>query len=209
VPRERRATELRKVELTQAALRIIATRGITALGTRSLAAEVGLSSGAIFRHYPSLDALLEAVVAHVEGVLDATFPPPQGLPLERLERFIDARSLAVGNEQGILRLLLSEQFLLALPQPASERLSACVEKTRVFVARCLREAQQAGQARADIPVDALAPIVMGTIQMLALAKGGTRARAANSMPIRTALVALLQPVTFTAVTPARRKKPSA
>ncbi len=203
MPRKRLSTELRKVELTQAALRIIATRGITALGTRSLAKEVGLSSGAIFRHYPSLEALLESVVAHVEGVLDSTFPPPDGLPLERLERFIEARSLAVGNEQGILRLLLSEQFLLALPQRASERLSACVHKTRAFVTRCLREAQEAGQTRADIPIEALAPIVMGTIQMLALAKGSSRARASSSKPTRDALVALLRPA---AVTGARRRK---
>ena len=205
----RRTTEARQAELIDAALHIIATRGIAALSTRSLAEHVGITSGAIFRHFASIDALIEAVVGRVESVMESTFPPRELPPGERLDRFVEARSTAVGGQVGVMQLMLSEQFLLALPQPASERLSACVEKTRVFVARCLREAQQAGQARADIPVDALAPIVMGTIQMLALAKGGTRARAANSMPIRTALVALLQPVTFTAVTPARRKKPSA
>ena len=56
----RRTSEVRQVELTDAALHIIATRGIGAVSTRSLAEQVGLSSGAIFRHFASLDAVLDA-----------------------------------------------------------------------------------------------------------------------------------------------------
>ena len=114
---ELRRTSLdRQVELTDAALHIIATKGIAALSTRSLAAQVGLSSGAIFRHFASLEALLDAVVTRVEAVLESTYPPSTLPPVERLERFVEARSTAVGNQLGILRLVLSEQFLLALPQ---------------------------------------------------------------------------------------------
>jgi hypothetical protein len=64
--------------------------------------------------------------------------------------------------------VLSEQFLLALPKRSSARLSVCVRKTRAFVTPCLIEAQAAGQVRSDQPAEALAPIVMGTIQMLTL-----------------------------------------
>ncbi|MBK7859820.1 MAG: TetR/AcrR family transcriptional regulator [Archangiaceae bacterium] len=190
----RRATGLRQVELTDAALRIVATRGIAALTTRSLAAEVGISTGAIFRHFASLDALLEAVVARVEAVLEATYPPLGLPPLERLERFIEARSSAVGNQLGILRLVLSEQFLLALPDRGSKRLAACVEKTRVFVAGCLREGQAAGALRADLPPDTLAPIVMGTVQMLALSGAKPRRRAAEARAVVRGLLELLAPL---------------
>ena len=47
--------------------------------------EVGLSTGAIFRHFASLDALLEAIVTRVEAVLAATYPPADLPPRERLE----------------------------------------------------------------------------------------------------------------------------
>jgi AcrR family transcriptional regulator len=141
----RRSSEVRQLELTDAALHIIATRGITALSTRSLAEQVGLSSGAIFRHFASLDALLDAVVARVEAVLDSTYPPRELPARERLQRFVEARSAAVGDQVGILRLVLSEQFLLALPKDGSARLSSCVQKTRNFVRTCLREGQ------ADLP----------------------------------------------------------
>ena len=133
----RRTSSDRRVELTDAALHIIATRGIAAVSTSSLAAQVGLSTGAIFRHFPSLEALLDAVVARVEAVLESTYPPSTLPPVERLERFIEARSTAVGNQLGILRLVLSDQFLLALPERGSARLSACVQKTRAFGRRQL------------------------------------------------------------------------
>ncbi len=141
----RRSTEDRQAELIDAALRIIATRGITALSTRALAAEVGLSTGAIFRHFATLDALLDAVVERVEAVLAATYPSDELPPLARLDAFVEARSTAVGNQLGILRLMLSEQFLHALPAQGSARLEACVQRSRAFVLACLREGQACGR----------------------------------------------------------------
>jgi AcrR family transcriptional regulator len=81
---ERRKSEDRQVELTDAALHIIATKGIAALSTRSLAAQVGLSTGAIFRHFASLEALLDAVVGRVEACSRVHVPagdaPPRRAP---------------------------------------------------------------------------------------------------------------------------------
>lgn len=189
----RRTSEVRQVELTDAALHIIATQGIAALSTRSLAAQVGLSTGAIFRHFASLEALLDAVVARVETVLEATYPTPTLPAAERLERFIEARSTAVGSQLGILRLVLSEQFLLALPKAGSARLAGAVERTRAFLLECLRQGQSAGELRADVPAETLVPIVMGTIQMLALSSSKTRQRDAEARAVQSSLLALLRP----------------
>lgn len=189
----RQPKEIRQGELTDAALHIIATRGIAALNTRSLASAVGLSSGAIFRHFASLDALLDAVVTRAESVLESTYPAATLPPLERLEQFIVARSSAVGNQLGILRLVLSEQFLLALPEGASKRLAACVRKTRAFVLASLREAQDDGTCRADLPAETLAPIVMGTAQMLALSRQQADRREAETRAVVCSLFTLLRP----------------
>jgi len=187
-------TQQRQLELADAALQIIATRGIAALTTRALAAEAGLTSGAIFKHFASLEAVLEAVVARVEAVLDSTFPhDATPSPLRRLERFIEARTMAVGERVGILRLLLSEQFQLALPKQGSKRLARCVGKTRSFLIDTLREGQAAGEVRADLPAEALSAIVMGTLQMLAL----INSRGAEGVATREALLTLLTPPVVT------------
>lgn len=194
VKEARRSSQVRQVELTDAALHIIATKGIAALSTRSLARQVGLSSGAIFRHFPSIEALLEAVVSRVEAVLESTLPAVTLPPVERLERFVEARSAAVGKQLGILRLVFSEQFLLALPRSGSARLSACVQKTRAFIGACLREGQASGDLRADLASDTLAPIVMGTVQMLALSRAKKEQRAAEARAVLDSLLALLRPL---------------
>jgi TetR/AcrR family fatty acid metabolism transcriptional regulator len=190
---QRRSTEFRQVELTDAALHIIATRGIAALTTRALAERVGLSSGAIFRHFASFDALFEAVVARVESVMKSTFPASELPPRERLDRFVEARSAAVGGQVGIMQLMLSEQFLLALPKGASARLAACAQETREFVGKCLREGQAAGEFRSDIDAGALVVVVMGTIQMLALSAANRRQIGTDPQSVRDALGVLLRP----------------
>jgi AcrR family transcriptional regulator len=187
----RRASEVRQVELTDAALHIIATKGITALSTRSLAAQIGLSSGAIFRHFASLEALLDAVVARVEAVLAATYPPKNLGARARLEHFVEARSTAVGNQVGILRLVVSEQFRMALPKGGSARLASCVRATREFVLACLREGQDANEFRDDLDADVLATVVMGTIQILALSTTASRQGAADAQTVRAGLLVLL------------------
>jgi AcrR family transcriptional regulator len=192
MPTTRLPTHDRQAELVDAALRIIATRGIAALTTRELAAEVGLSSGAIFKHFASLQDLLEAVVARVEEVLDSTYPARDLPPAVRLAQFVEARSTAVGRQLGILRLVLSDQFHLALPKGGSTRLARCVQRTRTFIVECLQEAQRTGDIRTDLAAEALAPIVMGTVQMLALSSKSARARDEEAAIVLSSLLALLR-----------------
>jgi len=189
----RRSSKQRQTELTDAALHIIGTRGIAALSTGSLAKQVGLSTGAIFRHFDSLDALLDAVATRVEGVLDATYPPGELPPGERLNRFVEARSTAVGTRVGMLRLVISEQFLLALPKSSSKRLARCVQRTREFVLQCLREGQATGEFRTDIDASVLAVMVMGTVQMLAVSTSRARHLEVEAQQVRAGLLALLKP----------------
>ncbi|MBP9085753.1 MAG: TetR/AcrR family transcriptional regulator [Kofleriaceae bacterium] len=186
----RRSSAMRQVELTDAALHLIATHGIAALSTRSLAAHVGLSTGAIFRHFATLEDLLVAVVASVAPMLAETLPAPTLPARERLVQFIAARSEAVGKRVGILRLMVSDQFTLALPPRAVTMLASYVEQTRGFVLGCIREGQATGEFRRDIDAVTLGIILMGTMQMLALS---TANRAATLQSVRAGIITLLEP----------------
>lgn len=181
---------MRQVELTDAALHLIATHGIAALSTRSLAAHVGLSTGAIFRHFATLEDLLVAVVASVAPMLAETLPAPTLPARERLVQFIAARSEAVGKRVGILRLMVSDQFTLALPPQAVTMLASYVEQTRGFVLGCIREGQATGEFRRDVDAVTLGIILMGTMQMLALSSAN---RAATLQGVRDGIITLLEP----------------
>jgi AcrR family transcriptional regulator len=191
---QRRSTEVRQAEIADAALRIIATRGIGALTVAALAKELGLTGGALYRHFESTDAILEAVAARAVAVLVETMPDPSLPPLEWLERFIESRASTVSGHTGLARLLFSDQLALALPPSALEHLRSVFKTTSMAMLRALAEGQARGQIRRDLEPMELVPIVMGSVQMLALSQAGTIMPRMTSAPkIWSTLHTLLSP----------------
>ncbi|MCC6556562.1 MAG: TetR/AcrR family transcriptional regulator [Polyangiaceae bacterium] len=191
----RRTHEERRAEIADAALRIIATRGITALTVSALAGELGLTGGALYRHYPSTDAILDAVAARAAELLDASLPDASLDPLTWLDRFVESRSRAVAGHAGLAPLLLSDQLAMALPEGAIERLRGAVRNTAAAIERALREGQARGEIRRDVEARQLAPIVMGTVQILMLSRGGALPRTASPASTWGALRTLLSRAT--------------
>ena len=156
----------KRAEIADAALRIIGGRGIAALTTATLAAELGVSSGAPFRHFASLENILEAAAQRTEEILRATLPDPTLPPLLQLERLFMTRAETVGQHAGVARLMFSEQFTLALPPAAAARLVDLVSDTRASILEMLCAAAAKGQIRRDLSPKDLLPVVMGSLQHL-------------------------------------------
>ncbi len=180
----RRSHEERRTEIADAALRIIATRGIAALTVATLASELGLTGGALYRHFASTDAILVAVAQRAVELVDGTLPPGDLPPLEWLERFVESRSTKVGGHPGLARLLVSDQLAMALPAPALEHVQGAVRRTFAAIERALRRGQEVGDVRDDVDARDLVPIVAGTVQMLALARAGSH-QSRMVVPART------------------------
>ncbi len=183
----------KRAEIADAALRIIETRGITALTTAALAGELGVSSGAPFRHFASRDEILEAVVLRVEELILATFPPQAAPPLERIRALLRARAKVVGGHRGIGRLMFSEQFALALPEAAAARLRSVVARTRAFLLEALEEGQREGAVRADLSPEALLAVVFGLLMHLVYAQTTGQRRALDADETGDTLLVLLSP----------------
>lgn len=183
----------KRVEIADAALRIIETRGIAALTTSALAAELGVSSGAPFRHFANREEILEAVALRVEELILGTFPPETDPPMERLQALLRARAKVVGGHRGIGRLMFSEQFALALPETAAARLRAVVLRTQAFLLRVLEEGQREGALRGDLAAKALLPVVFGMLMQLVHAQTSGQGRAGDTDEACATLLALLQP----------------
>ena len=74
-----------------AAMRLIARMGYEALSMRRLAQEVGLAPGALYRYFPTKQAILYRLLErHMEELFEAwdkARPPAHSDPVERLEAF--------------------------------------------------------------------------------------------------------------------------
>jgi len=108
---KRQKTDIRQDQIKQAVLHIIYNEGLKNLSTRNLAKHIGLSEGAIFRHFPTKQhiilSIIDDVYANFIGPLRdiATSNNP---PEHRLEEFLCATINYLTLNKGITMLMFSE-----------------------------------------------------------------------------------------------------
>jgi AcrR family transcriptional regulator len=167
----RKPSSVRRREIAEAALRVIGERGATSLTAASLAREVGLTAGALFRHFATIaDILAAAVDVAIESV-EATFPAADLPPLERLRTLALRRIELIGGTPGLAWLLLSDQVYLCVPAAAVTRLRALVQRSREYLLAGIREGIAQGALRADLEPETMLPIFTGTVHALIVARG--------------------------------------
>jgi AcrR family transcriptional regulator len=162
----RRPTSERRAEIAAAALRIIGERGLPSLTTATLAAEIGVTSGALFRHFDSREAILAESVRHAVERIEATFPDATLPPVERILQLAGNRVRVLGTDRGLAWLLRSDQAYLTMPEGAVNELRGLVAKTKKYLLDAIRQGARDGTIRADIEPEVLLLTVMGTIHAL-------------------------------------------
>jgi AcrR family transcriptional regulator len=170
---KRKPTDERRTEIADAALRLIGARGLASLTVASLAAELGMTGGALYRHFASTDEILTAVASRAAALIDEATPLPGPSARAWLRALAERRTAAVGGHAGLSRLLLSDQLALGLPAPAVEVLARAVVRTRESIVAAIEFGQAQGELRGDLPAAVLAPLVMGAVQMVALQRAGS------------------------------------
>lgn len=201
----RKSSAIRREEIAVAALRIIGERGIASLTTTTLAEEVGVTSGALFRHFKSREEMLQEAAQYALAKIDSTFPDPTLAPLERLLALAENRVRIVGADPGVAWVLRSEQAYLSLPADAVARLRDLVMRSKRFVLAALRDGCADGTIRNDIEPEILFVPVMGTIHALIGMAGihatAGRTKGSSTARVLAALAVLLAPADSVPVNP--------
>ena len=172
----------RREEIALAILRIIGEQGLTTLTTATVAAEVGVSSGALFRHFASREEMLQAAVAHALRKIEMTFPDESLPPLERLLEMARSRVRLLDANPGIAWLLKSDQAYLELPAEAVQQLRGLAKRSRTVVLGAIREGAAKGSIRNDISPEVLIVMVVGTIHALTGLSNTNRPSALRKTP---------------------------
>ena len=167
---EKLNSEVRQEQYAQAALGLIAAEGLKSLSVARVARRVGLVPSALYRHYPGKDALLHAVIglirrrlhANVAGVLEQT---PDAL--ERLRRLLMAHVRVIRENEGILRVMFSDELHNGHPERKAqvwEMVAGYLKR----VAEIVADGQREGRIRADVDPDSAAVMFLGLIQPAAI-----------------------------------------
>lgn len=162
----RKSTVERREEIARAVLRIIGERGLTTLTAATLAAEVGVTSGALYRHFASLDEIMIETVRFGVVQIEATFPDAGSPPLDRLLQLAEKRVELLRGDRGLAWLLRSDQAYLVLPEQAAQSLRDVARRSRRFLLDALMDGADDGSIRRDIEPEILLVTVLGTIHAL-------------------------------------------
>ncbi len=138
MPGKKAPEELRREQILQAAFRVAVHEELEQMTIRQVAAEAGLSTGLVFFHFKSKQALLLALLDRLLESLYETWEVPETLsPSERLLAWLqlDLQDLQPyedlpRDEQGHLKLFFSYWMLAANDPAIDERMKAAHERSR-------------------------------------------------------------------------------
>lgn len=166
--RARLPAEQRRREVVAAVIALARDNGPEAITTQAIAERIGVTHGALFRHFPDKAAIWTAVFDWVgqqlAGVVDEALCAG-GPPLAVLERVFHAHVGFVAEHPGVPRILFHE-----LQRPADSafraRARSMVAGYRQRLCRLFNDAKDAGQVPADLDEEAAAVLFIGTVQGL-------------------------------------------
>jgi AcrR family transcriptional regulator len=163
-------TEERQAEIVAAALRLARDVSPVLITTTDIACVIGVTQGAVFKHFPSKGAIWVAAMRWVHEALmkDLETASAQAVtPLDALSAIFLAHVDFVIAHPGVPRLIFHE-----LQQPADsaakQEVRAVLQGYRKLLLASLAQAVQQGQVMADLDQEAAATTFVGLIQGLVM-----------------------------------------
>ena len=160
---EKQNTEIRQEQIKQAVLDIIYKDGLKNLSTRNLAKHVGLSEGAIFRHFAKKQDITLAIVKDVQRdligelriIANSTIEPE-----ERLNNFLCHTVKYLLENKGITMLMFSEASRNN-DVVLKDNLQQIFNGQKLLVSKIILDGIAMGKWDESIPVDYIAELYMG------------------------------------------------
>jgi AcrR family transcriptional regulator len=159
-------TEIRQDQIATTALALISRRGLRALSVATLAKEVGVVPSAIYRHYPSKEAVLDAVLKLIRQRLFENVESVRhdfASALERLDQLLRRHIEMILSNRGMPRVVFSEE-IFSDQTARRRRVYQMIEVYMEQVAEIVREGQSQARIRPDLPPEIVAEMFMGLVQ---------------------------------------------
>lgn len=167
-PRRRLKTDERQREIVAAVLALAREHGPDAITTQAIADRVGVTQGAIFRHFPDKQTIWLAVFAQVRESLAAVFEAAVlkgGSPLQRIEQAFLGHVGFVAANPGVPRVMFHE---LQYPGDSAVRteVRTMVSGYRKALAGLFAQAKAAGELPKELDTAMATMLFIGAVQGL-------------------------------------------
>lgn len=156
-----------KEDIVKAAINIIAKEGVQGLTIKNLAARLGFSEGAMYRHFGSKQDLLSGVLDYFDNVADTTLQKIKEYsePLPRLRAFFAGRIQLFAEWPELGRVMMNEETFRYYPE-LSDRMLKIMHKHRQELSPDLQKLIPAGKDKAAYNESDLFRIIFGSLRLL-------------------------------------------
>lgn len=167
---QRLSAEERRATTIEAVVELAAEQNPSDITTGAIAERMGLTQGALFRHFPNKDAIVQAVVswaaerlmARVDRAADSA-----ASPLAALEAVFMAHVGFVAEHPGVPRMLFGE-LQRSDRTMARQLVHALIQRYGERLRRLLDAGKRKGELDPALDVDAAVLLFIGTIQGLVI-----------------------------------------
>lgn len=168
--REHLSAEARRAATVEAVIALAADHDPGEISTTAIARQMGVTQGALFKHFPTKEAILEAVMDWVarrllQRVDDAALPASSARAA--LQAMFMAHAEFVTQHPGVPRMMFGELQRAGSTLP--KRMAATV--LRQYASRIqarLEQGRAAGEFSATLDVEAATILFVGTLQGLVM-----------------------------------------
>ncbi len=159
----RETTDIRQEQIKKAVLDIIADEGLQNISTRNLAKRIGLSEGAIFRHFPTkrdiIKGIMDDVANDLIGSLRNIVLKPEKAE-DKLFKYLCQNVKYLKENRGITMLLFSEAAHLG-DKELKEKLNQILYEQKQLIIKMVKDGISEGVWDKSVNAEDIAIIYMG------------------------------------------------
>ncbi|MHB8788949.1 MAG: TetR/AcrR family transcriptional regulator [Desulfobulbaceae bacterium] len=167
---KRCSAEKRRAVTVETVVQLAAEQNPSTITTSAIAGRMGLTQGALFRHFPTKDAIIESVMEWVAARLlsrveKAMKKAPS--PLAALEAVFMAHIEFVAQHPGVPRILFGE-LQRAEDTPSKRMVQKLIHRYGKQLHDLIEEGKKSRELDADLDTEASVILFIGTIQGLVM-----------------------------------------
>ncbi len=162
---KRQSSEIRQAQIKKAVLDIISEEGLHNVSSRNLAKRVGITDGAIFRHFKSMQDIIKNIMDDIQKDLMSKLNSIANSSVaadERLLSFLHTHIGYLSTNRGIAVLMFSESAHLNNKR-LRDRLHAMLSEQKSLIDRIIRDGIAEGIWKKGISVEDAAILYMGVL----------------------------------------------
>lgn len=156
----------RQIEIINASVKLIGSKGIAALTTRNLSKALGVSEPIIYRHFKNKQDILAGILSFLEEnnrKISAVIVEKDAPALDRITELYLRSFEGFTKAPGLTSAIFSEE-LFQKDKVLAEKILGIMEVTNKTIVAILNEGMKKNELRADLTSKEMSHILMGAMR---------------------------------------------